>query len=99
MPAELAGLDWSVITCQCGHGCSRPARYVAEFHAVDHCCCSGVNELGNVVLIVCGHCLSTLRVSAAVFARRLSRCGRPACRSCGAPIAMAGDILRSVRPL
>lgn len=95
----LAGLDWSVIACQCGSGCRRPARYVAEFHAVDHCTCSGVNNSGNLVQILCGHCLSTLRVSVAVYVRRLSHWGRPACRTCGAPIAMAGDILRSVRPL
>jgi hypothetical protein len=97
VPAELAGLDWSVITCQCAHGCWRPARYVAAFHAVDHCGCSGVNQDGNLIQILCGCCLSTSRVAVTVYVRRLSRRGRPACRSCGAPIAAVGDVLRSVR--
>jgi hypothetical protein len=99
VPSELAGLDWSVIACQCGHGCSRPARFVAEFHAVDYCGCSEVNDAGNLVAILCGHCVSMLWVSVAVYARRLSRWGRPACQACGAPIATVGDVLRAVRPL
>lgn len=97
LPDNLAALDWTSITCQNRQDCSRAAAYVVELHAVDHCSGCGTNSAGNVMEILCGKCLAELRKSISRHLARLSSRGqRPSCLTCGAPLELTTDILRSV---
>lgn len=100
LPCDPGALDWTSITCQNGQGCTRTAAYVVELHAVDHCSSDATNLAGNVIEILCGMCLAKLRKSTSWHVARLnSRGQRPNCLTCGAPIELTSDILRSVRLL
>lgn len=99
-PSELAALDWTSIDCQNNAGCDRPADYIVEYHAIDHCLDDGTNALGNLVEIVCRNCLAFLQITIDIHIDRLVSQGRELrCLTCGKPLAWSIDVLRSVLPL
>jgi len=94
---DLTPLDWTSITCQNAYGCARAAGYVVELHAVDHCSDGATNPMGNVTEILCGPCLAALRKSINRHIARVNTRGQqPRCLTCGVPLELTADILRSV---
>lgn len=92
--AALEQLDWHDIRCQSSDGCPNQATHMVEMHVVDFCDESWVNPFGNTVGILCGRCLAEVEMDVAVHVAKLNRFGRPMCLTCGAPVAVLGDVVR-----
>lgn len=93
-PFVLTALDWTSIDCQNKQGCNRPADYIVEYHAIDHCLEGETNALGNTVEILCKTCLAFLELTVEMHIDRLISQGRDLkCRACGKALSSPADIL------
>jgi hypothetical protein len=94
-------LDWHQYACQCSQHsrtpCPNRATHVVEIHALHACNEPGLNPFGNRVEIRCFECV--MRLTAEVGTQLATRFGVGECASCGAPVAVVGDVVRNFREL
>lgn len=92
-------LDWHTYRCQCpqhASGCDNRAVYAVALHALHACNQPGLDPFGNRIELRCGPCVAQLWAEIQHKIVELNRYGRAQCETCGAPIADASDVLRSV---
>lgn len=95
--ATLTYLDWGNYSCQWWR-CYQSAVNEVHTHVVNSCNNRDHTDVfGDTIHLLCAQHTTELKTAAQRRINRLNRFGRPMCTTCGAPLADAEDIVRSVR--
>jgi hypothetical protein len=97
----LRAADWVTYQCQSEIGCTRTARFEVHVHRLDDCNSAETGPYGNDVALLCSQCAVFVQAQLESWLRIVlfGGWGGFECRTCGAPVAEIGDLVREMKTL